>query len=373
MVIILNCSNNLGGGGLAVSLSVVEECKKIPINTYHVFLGKNTGKQIDASSFPDNFTFYKIPFVKFWQLHKYLKPLEKKIKPDCVFTLFGPSYWKPNAPHVMGYAIPHYIYTDYVYIKRLPFPKQIRLFFRKIIRLYLFKYQSDYLIVQTEDAKNLLAKKLNINANSIGVVSNTCNAYYFNFRTYPNKLPDRKEDEIRLITISGYYDHKNLKSIPKVLEELKKRSINNINFVLTLKDDDYNKIIPEGWRHRVYNVGPIPAVECPSLYHESDILYLPTLLEVFSASYPEAMVMGKPILTSDLSFARSICGNAALYFNPYDIDDITNVIEEITSNRTLYQEYICRGKERLKLFPTAKQRAEDCLQLCCDLVERIRK
>lgn len=35
---------------------------------------------------------------------------------------------------------------------------------------------------------------------------------------------------------------------------------------------------------------------------------MPTVLEVFSATYPEAMAL--PIVTSDLDFARDICDNA---------------------------------------------------------------
>jgi glycosyltransferase involved in cell wall biosynthesis len=366
MVLILNLSNNLGGGGLQVALSVLEECKKINIHIYHVFLGSNAQKQINTNFFPDNFIFYKIPCVKIWQLYKHLRPLEKKIKPDCVFTVFGPSYWKPKVPHIMGYAIPHYIYKDYTFFKHISILFKIKVYLKEMIHLYLFKHQSNHLIVETKDAQQRLIKRIHTKA--VSVVSNTCNSYYLNWKKYTNKLPNRKNNEVRLITISAYYKHKNLESIPIILDKLNKKNINNIYFVLTLQNVDYIRIIPERWKERVYNVGPIPIIECPSLYNECDIFYLPTLLEIFSVSYLEAMVMEKPILTSDLSFARSICGNAALYFDPFNTDDIVKAIEKIIFNVHLYNEYIEKGKEQYKMFPTAKQRAEKSLEICQEIV-----
>ncbi|MDR0605592.1 MAG: glycosyltransferase [Bacteroidales bacterium] len=371
MVLILNLSNNLGGGGLQVALSVLEECKKISEHTYHVFLGENVQKQIKLDSFPCFFTFYQIPYMtiyKMRQMYTYFKTLEKQINPDCVFTVFGPTYWKPRVPHLMGFAYGHYIYRDYAFIKRVSIIYKIRSYLREWIHLYLFKYQADRIVVETEDAKERLSKKLKIDSGSINVVSNTCSVHYSHIIPYPNKLPNRKEYEIRLISISKYYLNKNLESIPKVLYELAKRGINQVNFVLTIKHDIYNKIIPEKWRHRVYNVGHVPVIECPSLYNECDIVYLPTLLEIFSASYPEAMAMGKPILTSDLSFARNICKDAALYFDPFNISDITDNIERIIFDKDLYQACVDRGRERLKMFPTSEQRVERYLEICKNMV-----
>jgi glycosyltransferase involved in cell wall biosynthesis len=230
------------------------------------------------------------------------------------------------------------------------------------VHLCLFKRQANHFVVETKDAQQRLKKKLKTIA--VEMVSNTCGSQYFSPATYPNKLPSRTENEIRFITITGYYVHKNLESIPNVLEELSYRNISNVTFTLTLKKDDYERIIPAEWRSRVHNVGSVPTIECPSLYKECDMLYLPTLLEVFSASYPEAMVMQKPILTSDLSFAHSICGKSALYFDPFSAKDIADKIETIINNQTLQKKLILEGEKQLATFGTARNRAEKYLQLC---------
>ena len=226
----------------------------------------------------------------------------------------------------------------------------------------LFISQANHLVVETEDAEQRLRKILNTDI--IDVVSNTYGAHYLCYPIIANKLPNRKKNEIRLITITKYYLHKNLESIPDVLEELERRNLCNITFTLTLDKKKYEKIIPLKWRKQVYNVGSIPIVECPSLYNECDLLYLPTLLETFSVSYPEAMIMQKPILTSNLSFAHSICRSSALYFDPLSAKDIADKIEFVINNRAIWLELIEEGKKRLQAFGTARSRAEKYLHLC---------
>ncbi|MFK2341775.1 glycosyltransferase [Bacteroides fragilis] len=72
----------------------------------------------------------------------------------------------------------------------------------------------------------------------------------------------------------------------------------------------------------IVNLGIIDVSKCPQLYNECDALFLPTLLECFSANYVEAMKMRKPIVTSNLPFATNVCKNAALYFDPMNAHDI---------------------------------------------------
>jgi glycosyltransferase involved in cell wall biosynthesis len=367
MRLIINVSNNLTGGGLQVALSFLEECKKIPTHSYFIFLRDGISNQVNESSFPGCFSFIRIPNLKVWQLASYLKPLEKQIKPDVVFTIFGPSYWKPVAKHIMGFARGYFINPDSEFIKRQSIRFKIIFVMQSLAYAYFFKNHADWLIVETDDAKDRLSKW--IGKKEISVVLNTCGSHFFDIQSFPNKLPARKDNEIRLITISAYYQHKNLESIPAVLELLNHDEIDNVYFVLTISNENYNMIIPKKWHRHVYNVGPVSAKECPSLYQECDMLYMPTLLEIFSASYPEAMNIGKPILTSDLSFAHSICGDAALYFDPFNAGNIADVIGKIISNNKIYQECVFRGKERFRQFPTALNRAKAYLKICKDITQ----
>jgi glycosyltransferase involved in cell wall biosynthesis len=111
-------------------------------------------------------------------------------------------------------------------------------------------------------------------------------------------------------------------------------------------------------------MGSIPHKSCPSLYAQSDALFAPTLLETFSAAYPEAMKMEKPILTSNYSFAKDVCQDAALYFDPLDPVDIAEKIKKLIEDTALQHELVEKGKKRVKEFETARSRAEKYVTLC---------
>ena len=119
----------------------------------------------------------------------------------------------------------------------------------------------------------------------------------------------------------------------------------------------------------IINIGRVPVKDCPQLYEESDALFLPTLLECFSANYPEAMLMERPILTSNLSFATEVCGNAAKYFDPISPRDIVSSIIELVSNKELQAELVKNGKEKLNDFDDSYTRAKKYLDICKNIVE----
>ena len=64
------------------------------------------------------------------------------------------------------------------------------------------------------------------------------------------------------------------------------------------------------------------------------MMFMPTLLETFSASLLEAMFFDLSIVTSDLSFNSDITKDAALYFRPHDYADAAIKIAELINNET---------------------------------------
>jgi ABC-type lipoprotein release transport system permease subunit len=109
--------------------------------------------------------------------------------------------------------------------------------------------------------------------------------------------------------------------------------------------------------------------ECPKLYLESDAVFLPTLLECFSANYVEAMAMRRPIVTTNLGFARTVCGDAAMYFEPMDSNDAVDKIVELRRDVKLKKKLVEAGRQELKRFGTASERASAYVDICQNLVD----
>jgi glycosyltransferase involved in cell wall biosynthesis len=90
---------------------------------------------------------------------------------------------------------------------------------------------------------------------------------------------------------------------------------------------------------------------------------MPTLLEVFSTTYLEAMFMKVPILSSDMEFARDICGNAAIFCNPTDVEEYAKNILILYNDPTLRKNLIQKGEQNLKRFGNSLQRTKQYIEI----------
>jgi glycosyltransferase involved in cell wall biosynthesis len=366
MKIIVNTAHQRFGGAIQVALSFINECKDFSEHEYHVFVGQGVGKSLDRFSFPSNFHFYDFDFGVIGYktvrvIQEALEPLEKKIKPDVIISTSGPTYFKSVAPQIIGFNLPLYIYPESPFVQQLTIKKKAVQWLKKQIHYYYFKRDATAFVVQTDDVNTRVRKALK--TSKVYTVTNNHSSFYFDETlSFPDKLHEKSSNEFRFLTLTSYYRHKNIELILEIDRNLKALGISNVKFILTLKPEDqikYNLVAD-----CIINVGPLKPQECPSLYKECDAMFLPTLAECFSASYPEAMIMEKPIITTDLGFARSICGSAALYFDPMSARDATTKIVKLIKDSDLRSTLIKKGKNELKKFDTPKERARKYLEIC---------
>jgi len=373
MKIIINTSNLFVGGGVQVALSFIDELKKLKRDDfYYIFLSSEIEKQLSHTLFPSNFKFYSIKYSPASIFHKIetytlLNKLEQSICPDIVFTVFGPSYWTPKSKHLMGLATGWIYNPNSVAYHELSFVNLLKVKLGVVYKKFFIKYNTNNYVVETEDAKSKIINYLNIN-NPIFVIGNTYSSifnnkdYLLSTNEYFLKLPIKTSNTFRFVLISHNYSHKNLRIISKIIPLLRAYKECNIQFVLTIDSKSYDELFFD-FKDNVLNLGTVIQKNCPSIYSQCDALFFPTLLETFSASYPEAMKLKLPILTSNFSFSRDICGDAALYFNPLDEYDIVNKIIYLIKSKEVRDSLVLKGTERLKNFESAESRALKYLNL----------
>lgn len=370
MKLLINTASTHKGGSIQVARSFLEECKGIEEHEYHVVLGLSLAQLVEPDSFPDNFFFYRIgyrPATMVFSLRStaaFLREVEMRVGPDVVFTTSGPSYWRPAAPHVVGYNLPHYVYPDSPFWSTVSAYRRLRWKLKGMLVQYFFQRDCDAYVVQTDDINTRLRRLLK--TEKVYTVSNTCSGYYLEPASSPTRLAEKEEGEFRFLTLSAWYPHKHLAVIPRVVRKLPLAVRQRVRFVLTLPEEDFAAHFSGEDRRNIINVGPVPIEQGPSLYRECDAMILPTLLECFSASYAEAMAMERPIVTSDLGFARTVCDDAALYFDPMDPADIAARICTLVQSSVLRHQLVEKGKGRLPDFGTAGNRAARYLEICED-------
>lgn len=381
MRILFNLSVIRGGGGIQVALSVLEEWGKNSGHQYYVLISPNLSNLIQPENYPDNFIFKTIkiaalPSLENFKTKTIIRDIERTFNPDVVFSLFGPSYWRPKVNHLCGYALPHFVYTESPFFDLLSWKERIIWKITGRIKFASLKKHSDYWVTESHEVSQRLAAKLKVLQKKVFTVNNVYNSIY----NYPDKWKDSfKElidqvDGLKLITITKFHLHKNLMAIPKVINYLEKYYPDfKFTFILTVKEQDFKTPLSKAQKKHILFLGKVAIEECPPLYQMSDALFMPTLLECFTVSYLEAMKMQKPILTSDLPFARDICQDAAEYFQPLDPKDVGEKIVKIAKNKERQQELIEKGTHRLQDFGTAEDRAKSYLTILEQIVKNNKK
>ena len=346
--------------------SFVSECFKRTDHEYYFILSSTLAKDFQIQEDGENqrvFTYDARPsvYLSLTGRERYLNRLLAQIDPDVVFTVFGPTYWKPDRPHLVGFAKAGYFYPDSPFVQQMPFFRKLKVQVLKIFHMYDFKHFNQAIVTETSDTSQRLAGLLP--EKKIYTVSNTYNQIFEEPERWEKGvlLPDF--DGVTMLSITANYRHKNLSIIPRVIDYLKEHHPQvNFRFVLTLKREDYQEIEEKHAGHILF-LGRVSIYQAPALYQQSDFMFMPTLLECFSATYPEAMKMEKPVITSDMPFARAVCGDAAVYFDPQSPASIGEAIYSLASSEALRSEMIERGRKRLETFETATTRAQKYIEI----------
>lgn len=88
------------------------------------------------------------------------------------------------------------------------------------------------------------------------------------------------------------------------------------------------------------------------LYRGAYCLVFPSLYEGFGLPPVEAMHFQCPVITSNVACLPEICGEAALYVDPYDVKDIKQKIETLLGDRALRDQLAQRGQRIAQNFST---------------------
>ncbi|MBG1270760.1 glycosyltransferase family 4 protein [Nostoc sp. WHI] len=86
------------------------------------------------------------------------------------------------------------------------------------------------------------------------------------------------------------------------------------------------------------------------LYKGAFCFVFPSLYEGFGLPPLEAMSLECPVITSNIASLPEVCGDAALYVDPYNSNDIRQAIERLINDPQMKDQLIEAGKERVRYF-----------------------
>jgi glycosyltransferase involved in cell wall biosynthesis len=109
-------------------------------------------------------------------------------------------------------------------------------------------------------------------------------------------------------------------------------------------------------RRRFYRLEFVSRSMLVTLIRGARAVLFPSLYEGFGLPVLEGMLLGTPVVTSRASSLPEIAGDAALYVDPYDTDDISRAIKTIAADDDLCRELSRRGRIQAEQFSVDRYR-----------------
>jgi glycosyltransferase involved in cell wall biosynthesis len=116
-------------------------------------------------------------------------------------------------------------------------------------------------------------------------------------------------------------------------------------------------------------LGYISEEQLSPLYNNADSFVFPSLYEGFGLPPLEAMACGTPVLASHSASLPEVCGGAALYCDPYNIDEVTNKLIQMLTDKSLREDLRQKGLERARSFTWGKA-AQQLITIFEEVIDR---
>jgi glycosyltransferase involved in cell wall biosynthesis len=289
-----------------------------------------------------NITYFVMPtqpdfFGSYFNVRKKVSDIENTIKPDLVYSLAAPSYFNFKATEVMRFTNPWVTHPNKYAHGVLNYKEKIVKYLYCANQKRLMK-KCDYFITQSNTAKEGIRGITKLPLENIKVVPNVLPAYFNSLPEIKCKSPDLN---LMIACVCAPHANKNVQIIPLVIKILKEKyGITNVTFNITIPYDHpfllkFNKSVEKYLvSDQINNWGYCSQDKLVELYSASNIFFLPTLLETFSASLLEAMFFKLNVVTTDFLFNRGVCQDSAVYCKPADAEDAAEKLSELILNNS---------------------------------------
>ena len=161
-----------------------------------------------------------------------------------------------------------------------------------------------------------------------------------------------------LLYVGQQTDYKNLVRLAKAHQKLLKKFPDlGLVFVGRISNTSQRGVKSFTENNNYKNIqftGYISDKERNYLYQNAAAYVFPSLMEGFGLPALEAMINGAPVISSNATCLPEVCGNAAEYFDPKNIDEMANVISRVLSDDKLRAKLIKLGYEKVKEYSWEK-------------------
>lgn len=167
-------------------------------------------------------------------------------------------------------------------------------------------------------------------------------------------LKKYKIHEPFIFYIGNAHPHKNVEGLIEGFLSLRQTYP---NLILVLSGSDHyfwQRIKRENSHPNIIFTGFIADLEMIALYKKASLRVIPSFEEGFGIPMLESFALKCPVVSSNAASLPEIGGDGAVYFDPYDKQDLVSKIKEVLSNQTLRKRLITKGLKKVGEFSWEK-------------------
>lgn len=231
----------------------------------------------------------------------------------------------------------------------------------------LITKRASAILVPSNFVKEDLAKKLNVPREKVTV---TYEAVSSSLKETVLDQTEKKEILTKynlaqpfIVYTGSVYPHKNVDILIDAIEKHNKSREVDLQLALICSRSVFwertnKKIIDRNISHWVKMLGFVDDCDVSKLYSLALALVHPSKMEGFGLTGLEAMSVGLPVISSNASCLPEVYGDAALYFDPDNIDQLVECLNEIIKNHELREELSEKGYLQARKYSWDKMGAE---------------
>jgi glycosyltransferase involved in cell wall biosynthesis len=224
--------------------------------------------------------------------------------------------------------------------------------------LNLAARKAEHIVTISEYSKTQIVERLGVQAEKVTAIYCGVNGEFH--------CVDRKEayaavsralgiQEPYVLYVGNLKPHKNVSTLLRAFARVCKRSDFPYKLLIAGDDPRWGSVRREecaqlGIDSATLFVPHVSQELLPKLYAGAELLVMPSTIEGFGLPVLEAMASGTPVVCSRAASLPEVAGDAALYFDPANAEELASTIEKLLNSRELRESLRATGLERAKQF-----------------------
>lgn len=289
------------------------------------------------------------PFLWFLWFEYSVKRILKRIKAD---VFLSPDGYLSLSSRIKQVPVIH----DINFVHR---PQDLPFFTRKYYNYFFPKFAKKAYRIATvsEYSKQDIVNQYGVEKEKIKIVYNGCNELYKPIdEDLKYKIKQKyTEGKNYFIFIGTLHPRKNIAGLFRAFEKFKIESKSNFKLLIVgeklFKTKDIeNSYSKSRYKKDIIFTGRLNPKDLHQVLASAFAMTFVPFFEGFGIPLVEAMSCDIPIISSDTTSLPEVAGDAALFVNPFDVDNIKNAMIKMIRDENLRQTLIEKGRKRKEQF-----------------------